>query len=269
MARIMSVIMMIFILVPAIAPAMGQGLLYLGSWRLVFLLYIAYALVITLWLFLRMDETLPPEKRIPFTVSNLLHGLREVIGNRVTMGYMACMGICLGSFLGYLNSAQQIFHTQFNTGDMFTVYFGMLALVLGVASLTNSRIVQKYGMFYICLRAFIAIVAASAIFLIAHAVTDVTLWMFLLYAAMLFFNFGLVFGNLNAIAMEPMGHIAGMAAAIIGAVSGIVSMAIGGIIGQLYNNTLIPMTLGFLILGTVSIGLVLWAEKGRVHCKNA
>lgn len=264
MARIMSVVTMIFLVVPALAPALGQLVMHFADWRAIFLLYVIYAIVIALWLFFRLDESLPKENRVPFTLKNILHGFREVLGNRVTCGYMVCMGICFGSFMGYLNSAQQIFYTQFNSGDMFSLYFGLLAMVMASASLTNSRIVERLGMYYICLRAFCAVILWSALFLVLHAFVDIQLWMFLLYAAVLFFNFGLVFGNLNAIAMEPMGHIAGLATAVIGFASSLISMGLGSFIGQLYNNTLIPMVTGFLILGGICITIMLLVEKTRV-----
>jgi len=263
MARIMSIIMMIFITVPAIAPSLGQAILLLTSWRYIFLLYIAYSILITVWLNLRLEETLPLEKRIPFHVKNIVDGFKEVIDNRVTMGYMVCMGICFGSFIGYLNSSQQIFQVQFNTGKMFTVYFGLLALILGGASLLNSRFVEKLGMRYICFRSTLCIVFASLIFLGIHFVVEIQLWMFLLYAAILFFSFGLMIGNLNAIAMEPMGHVAGIASAVIGATSSAISMILGAVIGQLYNNTLTPIVSGFLILGVFSLLIMMYADKAK------
>lgn len=265
MAQAMSLIMMIFILVPAIAPSLGQAILHVAGWRDIFVLYIVYALVIGGWIVLRLEETLPPEKRIPFKPANLKHGLIEVLNNRVTVGYTVCMGICFGSFIGYLNSSQQIFQTQFLTGDMFTIYFGVLALILGVASLMNSRFVQKLGMRYICFRSIFAIVTASAVFLVINLIMPVTLWMFLAYAAVLFFSFGLMFGNLNALAMEPMGHIAGMASAIIGSISSVMSLTLGTWIGQMYNGTLIPLTCGFLGLGFLSWLAMFWAESGRIE----
>lgn len=264
MARVMSIVMMIFIMVPAIAPSLGQGIMLYADWRDIFILYILYALAITAWIYSRLPETLPPEKRVPFTAANLKHGFREVIGNRATALYTVCMGICFGSFLGYLNSSQQIFQDRYQTGEMFVVYFGLLALVMGASSLTNSRLVEKLGMQYMCVRAFMSIVITSGLFLLLHVIVeDVTLWMFLGYAAILFFSFGLVFGNLNALAMEPMGHIAGMASAVIGFMSSMVSMSIGAGIGQLYNGTLIPMTLGFFCLGSVAVGILFLADKAR------
>lgn len=261
MARVMSVVMMIFIMVPAIAPSLGQAILFAASWRAIFLLYVFYSILIGGWIFFRLEETLPPARRIPFHVPNIAAGFLEVIKSRITICYTVCMGICFGSFIGYLNSSQQIFQTQFGTGKMFTVYFGLLALVLGVASLLNSRLVERLGMLYICTRSFAAIVTASALFLLLHKVAAITLPMFLAYAAVLFFSFGLVFGNLNALAMEPMGHIAGIASAIIGFVSSVISFALGSWIGQLYNGTLIPIATGFLVLGAISFAILLYAQR--------
>lgn len=264
MARVMSVVMMIFIMVPAIAPSIGQAIMLYASWRAIFILYIVYSIVIGFWIFVRLEETLPPERRIPFSVKNLLHGFGEVLKCKVTVLYTICMGICFGSFLGYLTSSQQIFQDQFGTGKMFTVWFGLLALVLGAASLFNSRLVEKLGMHYICVRAFVSIIISSAIFLAVHfMVEEITLWMFLTYAAVMFFSFGLMFGNLNALSMEPMGHIAGLASAVIGFVSSVISMGLGSFIGQLYDNTLIPIVIGFLVLGLASMPLLIYANKIR------
>lgn len=179
------------------------------------------------------------------------------------MSYTLCMGLFFGSFVGYLNSSQQIFQVQFETGKLFTVYFGVLALLFGVASLVNSRFVEKWGMDYICTRAVWGIIGSSAIFLALHWVVSPNLWAFLTYAAVLFFCFGLVFGNINAMAMEPMGHVAGIASAVIGAVSSLLSMSLGTWIGQLYNNTLIPMTSGFLILCSLAYALMIFARRQK------
>lgn len=260
MARVMSLVMMIFIMVPAIAPTLGQGILFLASWRYIFLLYIIYSVVVGLWLFLRLDETLAPENRIPFKWSSILHGFKEVIKNRITIGYTVCVGLIFGSLIGYLNSCQQIFQVQFNTGALFTVYFGCLALVFGVSSLVNSKFVEKLGMRYICYRAALILIAASFVFLGINLVLEVKLWMFLTYVGTLFFCFGLMFGNLNSIAMEPMGHIAGIASAVIGAISSAIAIPLGAIIGQLYNNTLVPIAAGFLILGILSILAMRYAD---------
>lgn len=266
MAQAMSLIMMIFILVPAIAPSLGQAILHIASWRAIFLLYIGYSIFVGLWIMFRLDETLKPENRLPMRVSAFAHALSTIISNRTTMSYTLCMGLCFGSFIGYLGASQQIFQEQFGVGEAFALYFGALALILGVASLTNSRIVGKVGMRPICLRAMSAIIISSFIFLILQQFTPVTLPLFFIYVAILFFSFGLMFGNLNAIAMEPMGEIAGMASALTGAVSSLFSLTLGTFIGQMYNHTLIPLTCGFLVLGVISFLLML--SEYRYHQKQ-
>ncbi len=262
MARVMSVVMMIFILVPAIAPTLGQAILLFASWRHIFLLYIVYSIVIGLWITFRLPETLPVSQRIPFSAKNIVHGFKEIVRNHTTISYTICTGVCFGSLIGYLNSSQQIFQGQFGTGKMFTVYFGALALTLGAASLLNSRFVERLGMRFICIRSTLAMVVASVIFLAVNLMIPVHLWMFLIYAGILFFSFGLMFGNLNSIAMEPMGHIAGIASAVTGSMSSAISMALGAFIGQLYDNSLIPIATGFLVLGTISLSIMI-AEKKR------
>jgi DHA1 family bicyclomycin/chloramphenicol resistance-like MFS transporter len=263
MARVMSLVMMIFIMVPAIAPSLGQAILLLASWRAIFLLYIVYSIGIGLWLYLRLEETLHPEYRVPFRFGAILHALREVVKSRPTIGYTVGMGIVFGSLIGYLNSSQQIFQEMFGTGKMFTVYFGGLALLFGVSSLVNSKLVERLGMRYLCRRAGLGIVAASFLFLAINLTLPVKLWMFLIYAGGIFFCFGLMFGNLNALAMEPMGHIAGIASAVIGALSSVISITLGAIIGQMYDGTLVPMTAGFFILGILALLVMAWADRAR------
>jgi DHA1 family bicyclomycin/chloramphenicol resistance-like MFS transporter len=260
MARIMSLVMMIFILVPAVAPSLGLGIVSIAGWRAIFLFYILYAVVIGGWIALRLEETLPPAQRVALTWHDFRHGLATVLGHRTTTSYMVAMGLTFGSLIGYLGASRQIFQDQFHAGSAFALYFGGLALLLGVASMLNSRFVGRWGMRNICSWAAAAMVAASALFLAVQALVPVTLPMFLAYAGFLFFSFGLMFGNLNAIAMEPMGAVAGMASAIIGATSSVISLALGTLIGQLYDNTLRPIALGFFVLGLLS-WLLVHAER--------
>lgn len=263
MAKIMSLIMIIFMAVPAIAPSVGQAVLLYTTWHGIFVLYMVYAVVIGTWIFFRLEETLPKEKRIPFHIPNILDGFRQVFTNRVTICYTVCMGLCFGGLMGYLNSSQQIFQDQFGAGKMFSVYFGGLAVMIAISSLFNSQLVEKLGMRFLSSRSYMAIVAASAAFLALHAFADIQLWMFLVYAAVLFFCFGLIFGNMNALALEPMGHIAGIAAAITGSVSSVMSLTLGAVIGQMYNGTVVPLTGGILVLGLAALGMMKLAHAGE------
>ncbi|HEY4075510.1 MAG TPA: multidrug effflux MFS transporter [Rhizomicrobium sp.] len=266
MARMMSLIMMIFILVPAVAPSLGQAVMHAAGWRAIFLFYIAYSIVIGGWIALRLRETLPLAHRTPFTRRALAHGFGIVVKNRTTMTYMVAMGLTFGSLISYVSASRQIFQDHFGVGDSFALYFGGLALLLGLASMLNSHFVTRWGMRNICAHASLAMIAASAIFLALHLAGTVTLAIFVGYAAVLFFAFGMMFGNLNAIAMEPMGEVAGIASAIIGATSSVISLSLGAVIGQLYNGTLIPLAFAFLVLGVVS-WLLIRAER-RWHVRQ-
>ncbi|WP_191600541.1 multidrug effflux MFS transporter [Marinomonas algicola] len=263
MAKIMSLVMMIFILVPAIAPSIGQAILLFTNWHGIFVLYLIYACLILIWIYIRLDETLPKAKRIPFTKDGFSFGFKEVVTNKSVISLTLSMGLIFGCLIGYINSSQQIFQEQFHTGKLFSVYFGVLALLLGIASLMNSKLVQRLGMHLITTRAFSALIVSSLVFLIIQLYVEVHLWMFMLYAGSLFFSFGLLFGNLNAMAMEPMGHVAGIASAIIGATSSILSLTVGTIIGQLYNGTTLPITIGFFIMSSLALGLLFYAEKHK------
>ena len=268
MARVMSLVMVIFILVPCIAPSLGQLIITFFSWRIIFLFYVVMIAGMVSYIFLRLEETLPPEQRVTFSLAHLSRGFKEVLSNRHTMGYTLCMGAVFGSFMGYLNSAQQIFQGQFHTGKWFTLYFGLLALVFGLSSLVNSHVVKKLGMRHICLRGTIATIIASIVFISLSYMVAISLWMFLMYAAILIFVCGLMFGNLNSLAMEPMGHIAGLAAAVTGFISTILSMVMGAVIGQLYDNTVTPIAMGFLVAGIMALAAMYWAERGKLDFKS-
>ncbi|WP_410209261.1 multidrug effflux MFS transporter [Aquirhabdus sp.] len=254
MAKVMSIIMMVFMVAPAIAPSIGQLIISLAGWHTIFLVYIIYALTVGGWIALRLEETLPLSHRIPLKLKAFEHGFIEVVSNRTTMSYLLCTGLCFGGLIAYLGSSQQIFMQQFGlSGQSFSLYFALLAFFMGMASFVNSRIVARFGMRTVCIGAMLVITLVSLLFLLVQITgAHIHLWMFITYASLLFFAFGLMFGNLNAIAMEPMGHVAGMASAIIGAVSSILSLVLATIIGQLYDNTLVPITSGFFVLCALS-----------------
>lgn len=263
MARIMSLIMMVFMVAPAIAPSLGQLIIHFFGWRDIFVLYMIYATVVGAWVALRLEETLLPENRLPMRLQAFQDGFKEVVSNKTTMSYLLCAGFCFGGFIGYLGTSQQIFMQQFGkTGQEFSAYFAVLAGVMGIASFTNSKIVMKFGMRPICIYGFLSLCLISLIFLGIQLIgVTVAFWMFMLYACILFLLFGTLFGNLNAIAMEPMGHVAGMASAIIGAASSVLSLILASIIGQLYNGTLIPMTCGFVILCGLAFMMTVYENR--------
>ena len=262
MARVMSYIMGIFIIVPALAPAIGQGIIMLTGWQSIFIFFIAIALVIFIWLAMRIPETQHPEDARAFTVSVLWQGLKTTLGNTKTLCYMIAAGFIFGAFIGYLNTSQQIFEDYYHVGKLFPLYFGITALSLGVAFFTNAQLVRFFGLKKVIVTALIALAFLSITFITLELsiFNDVPLFMFMTYMMTSTFCMGMLFGNFNALAMEPMGHMAGMAAAVIGCVSLVISVMLGGIIGQLYDNNLLPIALGFLTASCASLIMMRIAE---------
>jgi DHA1 family bicyclomycin/chloramphenicol resistance-like MFS transporter len=264
MARIMSFIMTIFILVPIFAPALGQAILVVAGWRWIFGAFVLLALSTSIWLALRQAETLPGERRMAFTLSNAVLACREVLKSRIAMVYTLVAACVSGAFLGYLNSCQQIFQEQYGQGMLFPLYFGGLALAVGAAALLNSGMVMKFGMHALANRALLWMMAFSWIFLVLvwlHG-GHPPLWLFIANCLALFFCIGILFGNLNSIAMEPLGHVAGTAAAVIGSFTTLLAVLLSYLIGQAYDGSLFPLAAGFVSLTTVSVLLVL-VNRGR------
>jgi DHA1 family bicyclomycin/chloramphenicol resistance-like MFS transporter len=195
----------------------------------------------------------------------LISAAVEIMGNRRSGGYTITAGIVGGAFLGYLNMSQQIFQQIYGLGALFPVYFGILAVSIGFASFLNARLVMRFGMRRLCLCALVTIVAISAafegisLFIAGHP----NLWGLMAYMLITLFCIGFLFGNLNALAMEPLGHIAGIGAAVVGAISTGLNMIVGTIIGQSYNDTIIPLVSGFFFSSIVSLILMGWIEKRK------
>ncbi|MGE4312820.1 MAG: multidrug effflux MFS transporter [Pseudobdellovibrionaceae bacterium] len=260
MAKIMSLVMMIFIMVPVFAPAIGQGVLLFFSWRAIFIMYLIYGTLVGLWVAFRLKETLPPDARVPYKISNLVRGVKTVYTNKTTLSYTLALGCVYGALQGNLNSIQQIFHDKYHVGSMFAVYFGLQALSIGISSFLNSQMVMRMGMHRLSLTASGMIVILSLLFLIISSFIGTPFALYFTYGFFLLLCFGFLFGNLNALAMEPMGHIAGLASAIIGATSSLIGITGGTIIGQHYEGSLTPVVLGFLILGSIA-WVIIFSER--------
>ena len=262
MARILSVIMAVFIFIPAVAPALGQAILLTMSWRAIFSALMIQGLVAVIWFSIRQPETLPPESRIPLSAGRIRKSIVEVCANRISLGYTLAAGFMLGLFLTYLNCAQQIFQEIYQLDREFPLYMAFLALSLGCASFVNSRIVMRFGMRPLSYRAVFLFIILMSIYLVITLIMggNSPLWVLLLFFALSFFCIGILFGNLNAIAMEPLGHIAGIGAAIIGSLSSLISSPISMFIGYFYNGTTLPMAWGFVVLGIFTAGAMYWAD---------
>lgn len=266
MARIMSFIMSVFVLVPALAPALGQGILYFSGWRAIFGSFLFLALLLLAWFMLRQPETLAPEKRRAFSLKSIGGALREILTHRIALGYTLATGCIMSAFLGYLTSAQPVFQDQYGLGDLFPLYFAVLALAIGLASVVNGRMVVRYGMRRMSMNALRILCIVSLLFLGLAWFREghPPLWQLMTYMSTAVFCTGILFGNLNAMAMEPLGHIAGIGAAVVGSLSTIIAVPLGSFIGLSFNGTVMPMLLGFCVFGLCTLGVVIFLgrEKG-------
>jgi len=264
MARVMSFVMAVFILVPVVAPAIGQGVLAIADWRAIFAGYLGIAVIAMVWFALRQPETLLEDRRIPLSGRRLGLALGEVCRSRAGLGYTVAAGLVFGAFLGYLNSAQQILQEQYGLGALFPLYFAILALAIGGASVSNARLVMHHGMLRLATRSLWIICALSTVFLaVAWGFAGhPPLWLLMSYLMLAFFAVGILFGNLNALAMEPLGHVAGTGAAVVGSLSTLISLLLGTAIGQSYNGTIFPLVGGFAVLSAASAMVVRWAAGG-------
>lgn len=271
MARIMSFILMIFILIPMIAPAMGQAVLLVADWRAIFACYLALGTIALVWFALRQPETLAVENRHPFSVRRILRAMLEICRNRVSLSYIFAQGFITGAFIGYLATAQQIFQVQYGLGVWFPLYFATLAASLGFASYLNGRLVLRFGMAFLSRIALAIMIIASAGFAVFAFMQDGNppLWSLMAYLAITFSCVGILFGNLNAAAMEPLGHIAGIGASVVGSLSMLISLPLATLVGQSYDGSVSPLILGFGILGVLSAAAVWWAEQGRLRPARA
>ncbi|MEZ4684387.1 MAG: multidrug effflux MFS transporter [Caldilineaceae bacterium] len=271
MARVMSFVMTVFILVPIVAPMLGQALVLVVHWRAIFALYLLLVLIIGGWFLLRQPETLVEARRTPFHLGRILAAFREVFVNRIALGYTIMAGLVSGGFVGYLNSAQQIFQEEYGLGARFPFYFAALALALGTASFLNARLVMRFGMRTLSRWALFLLSALSLLFLFVALARggNPTLWLLMSYFMVAFFAVGILFGNLNARAMVPLGHIAGVGAAVVGALSTLISALLGALIGQSYNGTVLPLVGGFALFGLLALGVMWWAERGQLAVEEA
>ena len=265
MARIMSSVMAVFILVPALAPGLGQIILLVASWRAIFGMFLGVAVIAVVWFALRQPESLLPARRASFSLRRIAGAVREVCAHRVALAYTIAAGLIFGALVGYLTSAAQIFQGQYGLGERFPLYFAVLALAIGLASYVNSRLVMRYGMTLLSGAAVTGLAALSLGFfgIALAAAGDPPLWSLMAYLVPAFFCLGILFGNFNALAMEPLGHVAGVAASVIGSLTTFISLLLGTLIGRSYDGTVLPLVGGFAILGLAAAALMRWAERGR------
>jgi len=260
MARVMSFITMIFILVPMLAPIFGQIILTIANWQAIFIATALIGLISLSWYLLRQSETLAPEDRADFTIESTTHTLKVILSNRVAFGFTIATGLIFGPFIFYLSSAQQLFQNTYELGQLFPLYFAGLALAIGLGSFINGKQVMKSGMRHMVKLSLTLMTSTSLLFIFISWWFNglPALWITTIYMLFTFLCMGLLFGNLNALAMEPLGHMAGIGAAMVGSLSTLLAAFLAIIIGQQFNGTVYTMVLSFFIAGLANLALIKW-----------
>ena len=268
MARIMSLTFIVFLTAPIIAPSIGQLILLVTEWPWIFRALALFGLVMALWTWLRLPETLHPEDRIPISFGRVTQAFRIALTTRNSVGYMLAMTLILGALFGFINSVQQLFADVFMAPQWFTTVFALVAVFMAFAALINSRIVIRLGTRRVSHWALVGFITLSALHTAVALAGFETIWTFALFQSCIMFCFGLVASNFNAIAMEPLGHIAGTASSVQGFVTTVGGALIGFFIGQHFNGTAVPLTLGFASCGLLAFGLVFVTERGRMFASG-
>jgi DHA1 family bicyclomycin/chloramphenicol resistance-like MFS transporter len=248
MAQVVSLSFSIFILVILFAPLIGQLVILWLPWRMVHLWLLFFAGGVALWFALSQPETLNDDHRRPLAFGSLTAATAEAMRHPATLGCTLALGAALGAFMSYLASAQQIYGEIYQLGPMLPVAFGALSLVFGGMSLVNAFLVARFGVVRV-VRAGLRITyvgSALAWLAFSHLHDGIPpLWMFMLGAVAPFSGFGMVYGNLSALALTPMGHIAGSASSVVAAFSTVIAIALAWVIGDAFDGTVLPLFTAF------------------------
>jgi DHA1 family bicyclomycin/chloramphenicol resistance-like MFS transporter len=255
---------MVFMAIPIVAPGVGQVILLTAPWHGIFLFMAGLAALIFIWAVLRLPETLKPEYRRPFKLAVIIEGFRFVFSNRVAFFYGLGGMFLFGAMFGFIVSTQQIFVGIYGLGEYFPVAFAGMAGVMAVASFLNSRIVRHFGMRRIAHTAILIYIAGGVALLLVSLAGPVPFWVFFALLMAMQFVFSWVASNMNSLSMEPLGAVAGTAAAVFGFMQTVGGAVLGTLIGQQFNGTLTPNASAFVAMGLLVLGCALIAEKGKL-----
>jgi len=264
MARTLSVAQMIFFVVPIMAPSLGQVLLAFGPWRFIFYALAIFAAVVLAWSTLRLRESLPVEFRSPLSRASLGRAYRLTLTNRFSVGYAVAASMTFGGIIAFVSSAQQIFVDEFHAGERFTILFAVCAFSMACASFANSRLVERLGTRLISQSALLALIALSLLHLVVIGVGRESLGTYMLFQALSMTCIGLCGSNFGAMAMEPVGNIAGTASSIQGFITSVGAVIVGSMIGQAYDGTTYPLAIGYLAIGVAVLGVVYFTEGQKL-----
>ncbi|MBX3562054.1 MAG: multidrug effflux MFS transporter [Sphingomonas sp.] len=263
MARLMSLVFLVFLIVPVLAPAFGQLTLMIAPWRWIFFGLAIFAAVMLLWSLIRLPETLHPEYRRPLSLAAILGGVRDTLANRQSLGYTLAFALMLGALMGYINSVQQIVFDVFGRPELIALIFACVAGPMALTSWLNSRLVERIGTRRIAHMGIILFTLFSFVHLVTAEIGE-ELALFVVMQSLIMACFGLASANFGALAMEPMGHVAGTASSVQGTITTIAGAGIGVAIGQSFDGTVIPMVAGYFLLGATALVILVVTERGRL-----
>ncbi|KMS61817.1 MULTISPECIES: multidrug effflux MFS transporter [Sphingobium] len=267
MAQVMSLIFAVFILIPVMAPSMGQAILWIAPWRWIFWALALLAAMILPWMMLRLPETLKPENRIAISARTVLRGVGGVITHRSSIGYMLASGVAMGGLLSFILSVQQILFDTFDARAIFPLAFAVIAGSMGVGSLINSRLVSRFGARRLSQGALIASILVCTVHVgfIEAGWESLAAFMVLQSLAMLAIAF--TASNFSAISMEPFSKGAGIASSFQAFLTTAVSATLGSLVGRAFDGTVLPLALGMVCFGCVALAIIAWAERGRLFTR--
>ncbi len=269
MAEVLSMVMMVFMVIPVIAPSIGQLIMIFGDWSEIFIAMAVLAIVFGTWAAIRLPETLAPENRRELTFSSVTRGFGYVLTNRIALCYTLATTSIFGSLFGFISSAQQIYTDTFDLAAWFPILFAIGAGLMAISSFTNSRLVGRIGMRRLSHTALVGFTAVSLLWLVLASIGYMPFALFFVLFSVAMFQFGWVGANFNSIAMEPLGHVAGTAAATQGFLTTLGGGLIGAFVGQMFDGSTVPLAAGYFITGSIAIVLVLIGERGRMfHAVN-
>ena len=266
MAEVMSLIMMVFMVIPVVAPGTGQVIMLFGDWHWIFVFMAVIAMIVGVWMYVRLPETLAREDVRPFTIKVIFDGFRIVLTDRVALCYTIASTFIFGALFGFINSAQQVYVGIYGLGVWFPVAFAGVALFMALSSFVNAKLVGRFGMRKLSHGSLLGFIAINLIWLIVQVVgpQPMPFFLFIGFFALAMFQFGWIGSNFNSLAMEPLGHVAGTASSVLGFMGTIGGSIIGAAIGQAFNGTALPMVAGFFVVGIIGLAFVLIGENGRL-----
>lgn len=266
MAEVMSLIMMVFMVIPVVAPGTGQVIMLFGDWHWIFVFMAVIAVIVGVWMYVRLPETLAPADVRPFTVKVIFDGFRIVLTDRVALCYTIASTFIFGALFGFINSAQQVYVGIYGLGVWFPVAFAAVALFMALSSFVNAKLVGRFGMRKLSHGSLLGFIAINLIWLVVQVLgpQPMPFFLFITFFSLAMFQFGWIGSNFNSLAMEPLGHVAGTASSVLGFMGTIGGSIIGAAIGQAFDGTALPMVAGFFVVSVIGLIFVLIGEKGRL-----